>query len=106
LNNNNRLNHDCPTCRSPIEVNDAKPLVQVNPVFDRLLNDIEVYCGRHKDKGCEWKGPLANLKDHFKTCSYEMIDCHYYCNESIQRHQLGNSLCHSISVIIIIIIIM
>ena len=37
--------------------------------FQRQVRALRVFC-RHKDKGCDWQGELANLQQHVLSCEH------------------------------------
>ena len=42
----------------------------LNKHFQRQVNSLCVFC-HNKDRGCDWKGGLADLHHHIESCSIE-----------------------------------
>ena len=80
-----QIKSQCPTCRLPTTYSTSSPLAQVNPPCARMWGEILVYCPCHKDQGCPWQGPLANIHDHIRsTCNYQTVICEW-CQLSLLR---------------------
>eukprot|EP00117_Sycon_ciliatum_P044375 scpid79394/ scgid32025/ TNF receptor-associated factor 5 len=74
----------CKTCIDPIIASSGKNQCPVDretvqETFPdnhckREVLSLEVYCDSCSH-GCEWRGPLRDLKDHIGICKYKMVHC-------------------------------
>eukprot|EP01027_Heterolobosea_sp_BB2_P015284 GEZU01021886.1.p1 GENE.GEZU01021886.1~~GEZU01021886.1.p1 ORF type:complete len:429 (+),score=97.51 GEZU01021886.1:172-1458(+) len=85
----------CPICRAEIK-NPATELKEDITAFD-LINDSNVYCER-VNVGCKWEGPLSNLKDHVRGCSYVSIGCEYVKRGCGEKNILRKDLAEHVKV--------
>ena len=53
----------CPICRTPYRKNQ---LVR-NQLAYQLINDLQIFCS---NRGCAWKGPTEQLKQHLPNCQF------------------------------------
>lgn len=93
-------NHFCQDCIQPI-LNKSSPCpmcknsgftVLLNKHHQRKIEELTICCV-HKKEGCEWTGPLSNLKDHLdKKCPNAMVTCTNKCGENVLRKKLAEHL--------------
>ena len=77
------LKKKCPICRTSLNIKECKFDVWMN----NEINSLDVYCCK-RIKGCQWKGPLSDLKQHQnKSCDYSEIVCPNGCKEKILRNK-------------------
>ena len=55
------VGEECPICHS------SQWNLMIDKNYQRKVNSIKVFCS-HREKGCGWKGELADLKYHVQNC--------------------------------------
>ena len=76
----------CPMCKS------GRFTVLLNKHHQRKIEELTISC-LHKKAGCEWTGPLSNLRDHLdKKCLHVKVECTNKCGEHVLRKELAEHL--------------
>ena len=67
----------CPMCRTTLEI-------AADRRSEKVIMALSVKCPL-TEKGCEWKGELGNVEDHFeKNCEFHETDCPEGCGEVLK----------------------
>ena len=78
---------DCPTCREPDMLKDAR----CDKYLQRVVKSLEVHCSDYKE-GCEWVGELRDLRKHLEEqCG---IACPFGCNKCSRRSEMREHTRH------------
>mmetsp|Transcript_54639 Transcript_54639/g.97134 ORF Transcript_54639/g.97134 Transcript_54639/m.97134 type:complete len:515 (-) Transcript_54639:256-1800(-) len=91
LTQNMKRTKECPVCRMKIEGdNIARRDVRTR----REISNLTVLC-INNDKGCEWKGVLADLDKHCDSvCPYHLLPCtNPFCGILVQRQRMCRHQC-------------
>ena len=73
---------------------DKELTVVPNKQADRAIKALLLFC-TNKVKGCQWKGPLSELDNHFSNCKFVRVECSRGCGivipkESVDVHMRDN----------------
>ena len=75
---------ECPTCREPNMLNDARS----EKYLQRVVKSLEVRCSDYKE-GCEWVGELRDLHDHLDPAKGGCgIACPFGCGKYARRSEM------------------
>ena len=73
-----RADKACPLCEAPSHSSGTKKVfsTHLDLYFQKKIHKLLVYC-LHKDKGCEWEGPLSEHQSHALSCKKQPWKCQY-----------------------------
>jgi len=82
------LKHECPLDHCPL----VPSQVTEDKIIQRTIGSLPCFCNQ-KDRGCEWKGTVSEIKGHEASCLYEIISCKYIgCGQKMLRSELAKHL--------------
>lgn len=94
-------NHLCPVCNRRLTAGPGAscPICRLSEVkstedkfFKRLVLSLPVRCYHHEE-GCQWKGELSELSDHYDhsrsvSCTFAILQCSFGCGQKIAARKM------------------